>query len=205
MPEAIVFDLYGVIATHQPQEAKRAIERLAGIEPGDAAGAARFWDAYWALRPAYDAGQPAAEYWRAVAGRLGVSFADPAALARADLESWTAVDEEMVALVTELAERGHRLGLLSNIVADLVPVMEERHGHWLRRFAALTYSCRIGVAKPDPRAYEICARRLGVAPSDVLFFDDNEVNVQAARAVGMSAEVFTSPGQVRRVLAACGR
>ncbi|WP_219471517.1 HAD-IA family hydrolase, partial [Nonomuraea rhizosphaerae] len=70
-------------------------------------------------------------------------------------------------------------------------------GGWLGRFASLTYSCRIGVAKPDPRAYEICARRLGVPPGKVLFFDDNEANVVAAREAGMKAELFTSAAQVR--------
>jgi putative hydrolase of the HAD superfamily len=107
----------------------------------------------------------------------------------------------MVELVTELAGQGRPLGLLSNIIEDLVPVFEGIHGHWLRHFTALTYSCRIGVAKPDPRAYEICARRLGVAPADVIFFDDNERNVVAAREAGMTAEVFVSPERVREVLA----
>ncbi|TNY36019.1 HAD family hydrolase [Thermomonospora catenispora] len=198
MPEAIVFDLYGVLARDQSEADKRVIERLAGVADGRAR---RFWEAYWELRPAYDAGQPTAEYWRAVAARLGTVFPDVAALARADLESWTRVDEEMVALVEELADRGHRLGLLSNIISDLVPLMEERHGRWLGRFHALTYSCRIGVAKPDPRAYRICADRLGVPVSRVLFFDDRAENVEAARRVGMLSEVFTSPAQVRRVVA----
>ncbi|SEG62117.1 putative hydrolase of the HAD superfamily [Thermomonospora echinospora] len=196
MCEVILFDLYGVLACDQSERAKRHIEGLAGVPEGSAA----FWDAYWACRPAYDAGLPAGDYWRAVAGRLGTAFGDVAALVEADLESWSEVDETMAALVAELADQGHRLGLLSNIVADLVTVMEERHGRLLSRFDTLTYSCRIGVAKPDPRAYQICARRLGVEPSRVLFFDDNEMNVLAARRVGMSAEVFTSPDQVRRAL-----
>jgi putative hydrolase of the HAD superfamily len=198
MPEVIVFDLYGVIARTQSERAKRRIERLAGVPEGSAA----FWDAYWAHRPAYDAGRAAGDYWRAVAADLGVSFEDVAALTEADLESWSEVDDAMAGLVAELADRGCRLGLLSNIVADLVTLMEERHGRLLSRFDALTYSCRIGVAKPDPRAYEICAARLGVEPSRVLFFDDSEANVLAARRTGMTAEVFTSPGQVRRTLAA---
>jgi putative hydrolase of the HAD superfamily len=79
-------------------------------------------------------------------------------------------------------------------------VFERRHGRWLRLFTALTYSCRIGVAKPDPRAYLACAEQLGVGPQDVLFFDDRESNVLAAREVGMAAEVFVSPEQVRERL-----
>jgi putative hydrolase of the HAD superfamily len=197
MPQTIVFDLFGVIARTQTEEAKRRIEDLAGVsgEP--------FWDAYWAGRPAYDAGQSSEDYWAETAGRLGTRFAPRVvnALIQADLASWAEVDERMVELVAGLAGQSRPLGLLSNIIEDLVPVFETIHGHWLRHFTALTYSCRIGVAKPDPRAYEICAQRLGVAPSDVLFFDDNERNVVAARETGMIAEVFTSPDQVRKVLA----
>ncbi|TDD66169.1 HAD family hydrolase [Actinomadura rubrisoli] len=195
MPDVIVFDLYGVIARTQTPESVRRIEELAGIS------GAPFWDAYWSCRPAYDAGRESAAYWADVADRLGAAFPDVPALIEADLESWTDVDDRMVALVNELADRGRTLGLLSNIITDLVPRFEARHASWLERFDALTYSCRIGVAKPDPRAYEICAERLGVRPADVLFFDDSERNVAAAREVGMRAEVFTSPSQVRALTA----
>lgn len=194
MPDAIVFDLYGVIARTQPEEARRRLVELAGVQGEE------FWEAYWACRPAYDAGQDAAAYWAAVAARLGIRFTDVPALVRADVDSWSLVDEAMAELVCELADEGRTLGLLSNIVEDLVPVWESGHGRWMGRFAALTFSCRIGVAKPDRRAYEICAARMGVAPSGVLFIDDNAANVAAAREAGMSAELFTSPAQVRALV-----
>ncbi|WP_433468111.1 HAD family hydrolase [Spirillospora sp. CA-128828] len=194
MPDVIVFDLYGVIARTQTPEAVRRIEKIAGRSGPP------FWDAYWACRPAYDAGQESASYWADVAGRLGATFPDVPALIEADLGSWTDVDDDMVALVGELAGEGRTLGLLSNIIGDLVPRFEDRHGAWLAHFDALVYSCHIGVAKPDPRAYEICAERLGVRPADVLFFDDNERNVHAAREAGMRAELFTSRTQVRTLV-----
>ncbi|TDD38536.1 HAD family phosphatase [Actinomadura sp. KC06] len=194
MPDVIVFDLYGVIARTQTPAAVRRIEEIAGV------GGTPFWDAYWSCRPAYDAGQASADYWAVVADALGVAFPDVPALIEADLDSWTDVDDTMVALVHELADQGRTLGLLSNIIGDLVPRFEARHGDWLSRFDALTYSCHIGVAKPDPRAYEICADRLGVRTADVLFFDDTERNVLAARKTGMRAELFTSPTQIRAIL-----
>ncbi|MEV4472683.1 HAD family phosphatase [Nonomuraea sp. NPDC049504] len=199
MANVIVFDLYGVIARTQGDAARRRIEELAGV-----AGES-FWEAYWACRPPYDAGQDGTAYWTAVADRLGVRFADIPALIAADLDSWCHVDPAMVELIHELADRGHRLGLLSNIIAELVPVWESRHSEWLDRFESLTFSCRVGVAKPDPRAYEICAERMGVAPGEVLFIDDREENVVAARAAGMKAEVFVSAEQVRELAGAPAR
>lgn len=51
----------------------------------------------------------------------------------------------------------------------------------------------IGVAKPDPRAFEILASRLGCTPSEMLFIgDDLTLDVTAARAAGVAA------AQVRR-------
>jgi putative hydrolase of the HAD superfamily len=196
MPQTIVFDLFGVIARTQSEAAKSRIEEIAGV-----AGPS-FWAAYWAGRPAYDAGQRSADYWTGVADQLGVRFGTETvdALIQADLASWTEADERMVDLVAELAGQGRLLGLLSNIIEELVPVFESRHGRWLSLFAARTYSCQTGVVKPDARAYQICAEQLGVEPEDVLFFDDSERNVVGARAAGMSAEVFVSPDQVRERL-----
>jgi putative hydrolase of the HAD superfamily len=197
MARAIVFDLFGVIASTQTPEDVRTIERIAGVEAGP------FWEAYWALRKPYDAGQPATEYWAAVADRIGARFSGTTvrALIEADMKSWTNVNAVMVDLVAELAAQGRTLGLLSNIVADLVPIFEARHGDWLKHFATLAYSCDLGVAKPDRRAYEIVAERLGVAPRECLFIDDNETNVLAARELGMRAEVFHAPDQVRSLVA----
>jgi putative hydrolase of the HAD superfamily len=200
MPRAIVFDLFGVIAETQAPQDIREIEEAAGL---DGAATETFWEAYWALREPYDSGQPGVDYWAAVAGRIGVPFAGETvrALIEADMRSWSNADAVMVELVGELAAEGHTLGLLSNIVGDLVPIFEARHRDWLAHFSALAYSCETGVAKPDPRAYEIVAERLGVAPGDCLFLDDREVNVLAAREVGMRAEVFRTPAQVRELVA----
>ncbi|WP_327091747.1 HAD family hydrolase [Nonomuraea sp. NBC_01738] len=194
MPEVILFDLYGVIARTQTKHDKQGLVDLAQVPADD------FWQAYWECRPPYDAGQESVAYWAAVGERLGTTFADVRALIDADLESWSSVDDEMVALVHALADSGRTLGLLSNIIEDLVPVWESRHGDWLGRFAARIYSCRIGVAKPDLRAYEISAERLGVEPAKILFIDDNQANVDAARLAGMSAERFTSAAALRSLL-----
>ncbi|GAA2881742.1 HAD family hydrolase [Nonomuraea rubra] len=47
-------------------------------------------------------------------------------------------------------------------------------------------SARVGVAKPDPRIYEIAAERAGAEPGRCLFVDDRLPNVEAARALGMT-------------------
>ncbi|WP_159944430.1 MULTISPECIES: HAD family phosphatase [unclassified Nocardiopsis] len=192
----LLFDLFGVIARHQSEEGKDLLVRTAGVP------APAFWEAYWARRHPYDrADVTAARYWAQVADDLGTSFDQErtAALVAADVASWSAVDETMVALVGELADSGRRLGLLSNIPEELAAHYEAHHP-WLDRFDVLAFSCRIRRAKPEPEAYLWCREALGVGADRVLFVDDRAGNVEGARSVGMRGHVFTGVDELRREL-----
>ncbi len=48
--------------------------------------------------------------------------------------------------------------------------------------------------KPDRAIFEKVVEKFGIVPSQTLFFDDSEVNVEAAREVGFRA-VHVEPGQ----------
>ncbi len=48
-----------------------------------------------------------------------------------------------------------------------------------------------GIAKPDPRIFQILTRRLGHPIDDVFYVDDSDRNVDAARSAGMDAVRFT--------------
>ncbi len=51
-------------------------------------------------------------------------------------------------------------------------------------------SHQIGCAKPAPASFQHVIDTLGERPQDILFFDDTAVNVAAAKALGMSAELI---------------
>src|ERR1700742_1814911 len=55
-------------------------------------------------------------------------------------------------------------------------------------FDVSCYSWELGAAKPDPAFFAEAARRIGSAPAAILFIDDTEPNIDAARAAGMAAE-----------------
>jgi len=65
-------------------------------------------------------------------------------------------------------------------------------------------SCELGLAKPAAGVFREVARRLGCAPAEILFVDDNPANVAAARAAGWDAVVFTGEAQLVAELAARG-
>jgi glucose-1-phosphatase len=54
--------------------------------------------------------------------------------------------------------------------------------------------------KPDRDAFEYVAARVGVTPREILFVDDNRINVDAAREIGIDAHLCAGPDAVLRVL-----
>lgn len=194
MTTTVLFDLFGVLARLQSEQGKDRLVRAAGMP------APEFWDAYWKYRPRYDSGKLTGQaYWQHVIGsRLDQSRT--AALVQADIASWSAVDDSMVALVAELADAGRRIALLSNVPEELAAHYEAHHS-WLGYFEVRAFSCRIGHIKPDPDAFLWCRDALGQDAGSILFVDDRRDNVQAAETIGMHGHLFTTPAGLRSRLA----
>lgn len=105
-------------------------------------------------------------------------------------------NEPMIELMWDLKRRGLRMGLLTNNVREwepywrpMLPVDEI--------FEVVVDSGFVGMRKPEPEIYELTVERLGdgLQPSDCLFIDDGEPNVEGARAVGMTAIHFRDNDQ----------
>ncbi len=79
----------------------------------------------------------------------------------------------------------YRTALLSN--ADVSLPGRLRAARLDALFDAVVCSAEVGIAKPDPAVYRLAAARLGLPPEACVFVDDAEPNVEAARAVGMTA------------------
>ncbi|MFW2382296.1 MAG: HAD-IA family hydrolase, partial [Acidimicrobiales bacterium] len=65
-------------------------------------------------------------------------------------------------------------------------------------------SYELELVKPDRDIFETVARSLDVHPGDILYFDDNQINVDGARDAGWRAEVASSPSACRAHLAPLG-
>ncbi|MFC8435813.1 HAD family hydrolase [Streptomyces sp. NPDC057253] len=181
----VLFDLFGVIARHQRPG---ALEKMAARCKADTDA---FTTAYWTHRPPYDAGRrTASAYWTDVLRALSrPADADTIEELRlTDIDSWSRVDDRMVAYVRQLRDRA-RVALLSNIPADHADAFLAAQP-WLHDLDHLAFSGRIGAAKPDPAAFRHCVVALRSAPADFLFVDDREENVRAAQAVGLNGHVF---------------
>lgn len=105
-------------------------------------------------------------------------------------------NDAMIAFLDELKTgRGLRLAMLTNNVREwearwraLLPVD--------RLFELVVDSAFVGMRKPEPEIYHLTVERIrGVEMRECLFLDDMEVNVAAARELGMRAILFESTEQ----------
>ena len=104
-------------------------------------------------------------------------------------------NEAMVELMSDLRRRGYRMALLTNNVREWEPL-------WRSLlpvdaiFELIVDSAFVGMRKPDPEIYELTLERLGdPAPGECLFVDDVEVNIEAARKLGLAAVHFRDNAQ----------
>jgi glucose-1-phosphatase len=65
-------------------------------------------------------------------------------------------------------------------------------------------SHQMGLVKPDEAVFEHVVRQIGVPAGEVVFLDDNAVNVDRASTLGFDAEQVRGVGQAARALEARG-
>lgn len=183
----VAFDLMDTVVRDPFREALRAATGL----PIEDLFARRPPDVY----PAFERDElEEAAYW-AMYDELGLAV-DPSEFHRVRIEGTTFLDG-MAELLDDLAGRVVR-ATASNYprwVDDLADTL------LVGRFDEVVASCHLGARKPDVVFYERLLERLGCAPGEVLFVDDREVNVEAARAVGIAAHRFDGADGVRAFLA----
>jgi len=108
---------------------------------------------------------------------------------------------ELAAYFTDLRPR-YQTALLSNSFVGARSREQERY-HFAEMTDFIIYSHEVGVAKPEPRIFELTWERLGAPPNDIIFLDDVEVNVAAARALGLHAILFSDTNQAIADIQAC--
>ena len=92
-----------------------------------------------------------------------------------------------------LAQRGLRLGVLSNFDQRLRCVLRELGLH--ERFEVVTLPADAGAAKPERAIFDVCLKRLGLAPQRALYVGDQAtLDLAAAQGAGLLAlDVGTLP------------
>jgi putative hydrolase of the HAD superfamily len=165
-----------------------------------------FHDAYWRHRHDYDLGVlSGSRYWRTVSGDLGRNpgTEEIAALLDADVDLWTQPNQPMIDWAGVLQRSRIATGVLSNI-GDAMEDGICRRCPWLAQFQHLTFSHRLGIAKPDERIYRYAIAGVNAPAEETLFIDDRAENVAAARALGLHALQYSGQEEFLREFEAAG-
>jgi putative hydrolase of the HAD superfamily len=193
---AVIFD-YGEVLCHRPPDEE--FHRLARVFGADGKSFQKLWDKN---RGSFDRGDLTAQaYWSAVAEDAGADL-DPEQIdhvCRWDVSMWGSANARMVAWLRQLREAGIKTALLSNMHHDMIAYLRENFD-WIDQFDFITFSAEVRLIKPDAAIYEHTLHGLGVTPRETLFVDDREINIRAARKIGMHAVRFQSTGQLRKEL-----
>lgn len=201
MIKALIFDLGGVIVPIDFSQVYRRFEAHSGLTREEIR--ARLTDGN--LVAAFESGRLSEDAFRGELNRrLGISLTHDEYV-----DSWNALFDPAAtagilpeSLIADLAARCPVLALSNN---------NETHFNWVGpRYRHLTHmrhvilSHRFGIPKPAREIYDEAVRLAGCAPGDCFFTDDGPAYVEAARAAGLDAELFTGEATLREQLARRG-
>ena len=106
-----------------------------------------------------------------------------------------AVVPQVVEGISRLRERGFVTGLLTNNIVEAWPTVTD--GLEVEElFDIVINSAFVGMRKPEERIYAYLLEELQMMPENVLFLDDNRVNIEAARAFGLQTIEVKQPDEV---------
>jgi putative hydrolase of the HAD superfamily len=197
---AVILD-YGEVLCHLP--AMDTIERLAAIFQMDPR---TFMPIYLQSRAPYDRGDVLhSEYWQnfATQARVIVGEGEIEQARQLDLELWGQINDAMILWAQQLHVAGFKTAILSNMPADMAAHMRKTFA-WLSHFDHHIFSGEVRSVKPELEIYRHCIDALGVQPSEALFIDDREINLESARTAGIRGIRFESVERLREDLQALG-
>lgn len=192
--DGVVFDFGGVIS-ESPLLSDWAVYPYCEKLGVDRAAVDRGWARY---RNIFDGGLITfAEYYERTFADAGatITSAQIDDLWKLDAESWIrTLRADTLALMRRLKASGKKLGVLSNMSPDFYErLFVPRCAAYRALLDAEVISGLHHLYKPEEPIYRLAERTIGLPPDHLLFLDDLEANVLAARSFGWHAEVYPAP------------
>lgn len=198
-PDALLFDLGGVLIDIDFDRAFQAWQPISRLSLDGIRQAFAFDHAY----RCHERGEIGAPEYYAHLARVLQLDNDPAPIARGWNAIYVGEIRETTAMVQTMRKQLPCYAFTNTNAAHMEA--------WSRMFPAVVESFDeifashlIGLRKPEQRAFDHIAERIGVAHEAIVFFDDLAANVEAASAAGLQAVLVHSPEGVRRALRALG-
>ena len=199
-----VFDFGRVLFNWQPEALlQRVLPQRVLDEASAAHWVAQVFQSYGGDWGEFDRGtvEPG-DLVQRISGRTGLTPAEVQAVVDAVPASLQPIPAS-VDLLQRLQQPGKPMFYLSNMPAPYADHLEREHA-FVRAFSDGVFSARVKLIKPDPAIFRMASQRFGVAPAELVFFDDHPANVAAARAAGWQALLFSDAAQAEQDLRASG-
>ena len=191
--DGVVFDFGGVM-TVSPKDDDWPVYAYCAKFGVDRAAVDRGWQRY---RNLWDGGFISfAELYRRTFADAGATIdaAQLDVLWKIDAEDWfRTLRTDTLALMRRLKASGKKLGILSNMSPESYErLFVPRCAEYCTLLDTVVISGLEFLFKPEEPIYRLTERRMGLPPDRLIFLDDTEANVLAARAFGWHAEVYPS-------------
>lgn len=108
------------------------------------------------------------------------------------------------AILADLKAGGVPLYAITNFSNEKFAEVRTRFPFLATSFRDTVVSAEEKMIKPDPRIFGILLKRNDLRPETAVFIDDSELNVAAARSVGLQAIHFLNADQLRAELSDLG-
>ena len=116
-------------------------------------------------------------------------------------EEWVLGFYPGVLEILQKLSRRYTIGVYSNITEVHWPILSNQLED-TRSVSHYFASYKMGMAKPDPDSYIWVVEKMGVTPHQVLFLDDNQINIEGAQSIGINAHVVKGPVDMENFLRA---
>ena len=88
-----------------------------------------------------------------------------------------------------LKEKGYKVYILSNF-GDYTFNRSKPHFEFLNYTDGALISYEVNLLKPEREIYDALCKKFDIIPENAVFFDDNEKNIEGAKAYGLNGIVF---------------
>ena len=180
---AVFFDLGGVIVRTEYQAPRQQLAERLGMEYEDLDRIV--FDSETGHQASIGA-ITSLQHWEAVMDRLKRPYEEMSTI-RDEFFAGDIVDREILAFLRSLHGKT-KTGLISNAWSDLRDyLVREKMDD---AFDHIVISAEVGVAKPEPKIFQIALKQAGVKPDQAIFVDDFYANIESCEKVGMKGLHF---------------
>lgn len=134
------------------------------------------------------------EFYRILADELDITFtlSEIREIAHDHVynnDNFTIFDDALATLCA-LKGRGYKLGIISNTWPSIERVLRASGLYGL--FDAVTFSCHLGVRKPNPQLYVDALSRINLLANQTVLVDDRVMNLDGAAEHGIQGALITT-------------